>query len=835
MPLEYRFICPLPNGMHARPASCLEEIARGFESEILLENERVNYVANCKSVLSVIGGGIRLNDPCVLKISGKDESRAMQSLSIFLREKLPHCDDPAPQAPKATGEFLVPHYLHEAAVFHRGVPLVRGIGQGRIVQADEFKIPASLPQNGVTDPASERRKTEAGLEQLSNWYHDQVNHTKNKTEREIISAQRSMARDPEFRRVLMDAIDNRRRTAAGAVADAEAYFSDKLRTTGNELLRERIMDLQGACVQLLRAIYGNAAAMPEVRLQSDSIIVAKSLRPDQFLGLDRNFLKGLVLSEGGTTSHTLILARSFGIPTLTNVNLDRIKNGEEAVVDGESGAVATRLQEPAKRYYAREQQRLAERQTRLAKLLTHPATTRDGHPVELAVNITTADEAAVAFGSGAEGIGLFRTEMLFLERSSAPDEAEQFEAYSRVLQAAENRPVIIRTLDVGGDKILDYLNLPAEENPFLGFRAVRIYPVFELIFRTQIRALLRASVHGRLKIMIPMIATIEEARWVKKIIAEEKLQLTDQGIPVTGTLPVGAMIEVPAAAFSIKDLCGEFDFFSIGSNDLLQYFMAADRTNASVASLYDPLQPAFLRLLKHIVEAAHAQKKWIGLCGEMGGQTKMLPLLVGLGLDEISSATPAIPDLKLELSGLTPATCQQLLESAIKCASAGEVNALLDQFTAQTLAPLLEPELIIDNAEANTREEAIKVAIDRLYVLGRAKNSRAVEEAVWQREQTYSTGFGHGFAIPHCKTAAVQCNSLAIVKLREPVAWNSLDGQPVRLVVLLVMREVDAGDEHLKVFSRLARQIMHESFRDHLEQEKNPEALCAFFREKLGI
>ncbi len=835
MPLEYRFTCPLPNGIHARPASCLEEVARGFESEILLENERGNNIADSKSVLSVIGTDIRLNDPCVLKISGKDELRAMHSLSIFLREKLPHCDDPVPQAPKAAGEFHMPQHMREAAVFHRGVAMVRGIGRGRIVQAGEFKIPATLPLNGVTDPTGEHRKMEAGLEQLGNWYNERVSHTKNKTERDIISAQRSMARDPEFRRVLMDAIDNRRRTAAGAVADAEAHFSNKLRLTGNELLRERILDLQGACVHLLRVIYGKTADMPEVSIQSDSIIMAKSLRPDQFLGLDRNFLKGLVLSEGGTTSHTLILARSFGIPTLTGVSLERIENGEEAVVDGESGAVATRLQTPAKRYYASEQQRLAERQTQLTKLATQPATTSDGHRVELAVNIATADEAAMAFSSGAEGIGLFRTEMLFLDRASAPDETEQFEAYSRVLQAAENRPVIIRTLDVGGDKILDYLNLPAEENPFLGFRAVRIYPGFEMIFRTQIRALLRASVQGHLKIMIPMIATVEESRWVKKIIAEEKLRLTGSGIPVADTLPVGAMIEVPAAAFSIEDLRDEFDFFSIGSNDLLQYFMAADRTNASVANLYDPLQPAFLRLLKQIVAAAHAQKKWIGLCGEMGGQPKLLPLLVGLGLDEISSATPAIPDLKLELSGLTLADCQQLLGLAVKCTSASEVNALLDQFTVKALAPLLDAELIIDNAEATTKEEAIKVAVDRLYVTGRAKNSRIVEEAVWQREQTYSTGFGHGFAIPHCKTAAVQFNSLAVVKLREPVAWNSLDGQPVRVLVLLAMRDVDAGDEHMKVFSRLARQIMHESFRDRLEQEKNPEALCAFLKEKLGV
>lgn len=335
--------------------------------------------------------------------------------------------------------------------------------------------------------------------------------------------------------------------------------------------------------------------------------------------------------------------------------------------------------------------------------------------------------------------------------------------------------------------------------------------------------------------MIPMVTTMGEARWVKKILAEEKLRLAEKGIPFDGTLPLGAMVEVPAAAFSIEDFSREFDFFSIGSNDLLQYVMAADRTNSSVANLYDPLQPAFLRLLKQIVDAAHAQKKWIGLCGEMGGQAELVPLLVGLGLDEISAAPSAIPDLKLELARLTLADCRQTILSALKCTSVEEVKTLVNKFSIPAQAPLLDPELILADAEAATKADAIKLAVDRLYVLGRAKNSRAIEEAVWLREQTYSTGFGHGFAIPHCKTAAVQFNSLAVVKLREPVDWGSLDGQPVRVVVLLVMREADASGEHMKIFSRLARQIMHETFRARLEQENNPEALCNFLKEELGI
>jgi fructose-specific PTS system IIA-like component len=285
----------------------------------------------------------------------------------------------------------------------------------------------------------------------------------------------------------------------------------------------------------------------------------------------------------------------------------------------------------------------------------------------------------------------------------------------------------------------------------------------------------------------------------------------------------------------MDELCHELDFFSIGSNDLLQYFMAVDRANARVSYLYDPIQPSFLRLLKQIVDAAHAKNKRIGLCGEMGGQKKYLPLLVGLGLDELSAPSSSIASLKSELSALTVPACRQLLSSLLKCASINESSALLEKFTIHRSAPLLEPELVIEEADATTKDEVIKRAVDRLYVLGRADNSRAIEEAVWQREQAYSTGFGHGFAIPHCKTKAVRSNSLVLARLREPVAWASLDGQPVRVVILLATREEEGDNEHMKVFSKLARYIMHEDFRAYIENEKDITVLCAFLKEKLGF
>jgi fructose-specific PTS system IIA-like component len=277
------------------------------------------------------------------------------------------------------------------------------------------------------------------------------------------------------------------------------------------------------------------------------------------------------------------------------------------------------------------------------------------------------------------------------------------------------------------------------------------------------------------------------------------------------------------------------DFFSIGSNDLLQYFMAADRANSKVAALYDPLQPAFLRFLRMIVEAARRQGRWIGLCGEMGGQTRLLPLLVGLNLDEVSATIPAIPALKAGLASLNRALCHELLLRAEACATAGEVAALLKDFATGGHVPLFSPDLILSEVEAETKEEAIKQAVDLLYVHDRLDQPRLVEEAVWEREAAYSTGFGHGFAIPHCKSAAVRSNSLVFLRLRQPVHWGSLDDQPVRVVILLAIRDADGADAHMKVFARLARQVMHGEVRETIAEEKDSAELCAFLHHKLGL
>ncbi len=830
MSLELKFACPLPNGIHARPASALEEVARNFVADISLTNDRTGNVANVKSVLAIIGAEVRHRDPCRIVITGADAEAAHAALSDFVRHEFPGCDDPTPASSNLIGEIVLPPVLTQSnQIIRHGKPAVAGIGRGRLVRLGGLQVPPNLPLQRNADFATESGKLDAALTAIAEDYETRLEQQHSRLEIELLKAHRSIARDPEFRQKLHEFLQPEQRTAAGAIVAVEKYFTMILTQTDSALLRERALDVQDVCYQLLRQIYGPSAVTAEPHLTQDSIVVAESLTPGQFLALNRKFLKGLVLGHAGNTSHTVILARSFGIPTIIDVADLRNETlcHDEAIVDAECGLLLTTLNDTIRRYYAMEERRIAERKARLRRFAHQPARTPDNCPVGIAGNIGTAAEGEAAFDAGAESIGLFRTEMLFFDRDTPPTEDEQFEEYCRALSTAKGRPVITRTLDIGGDKPLAYLHLPAENNPFLGYRAVRIYPEYENLFRSQIRALVRASAHGPLKILIPMITAAEEIAWAKQVIREEQNRCRAAGIPYDANMAIGAMIEVPAAAFQLDVLCRELDFFSIGSNDLLQYFAGADRANPRLAKLYDPLQPAFLRFLHKIISEARAAGKWIGLCGEMGGHAEYLPILVGLGLDEISAAPSLVAALKAEVAAWPMTLCRDLAAKALTCATAADVRGLLDEFAARRPTPLVDPELVIIESTSTTKQEVIKEAVDRLYVLGRTQQPRALEQALWQREAVYSTGFGHGFAIPHCKTSAVSANSLVLMRLRAPVEWGSLDGKPVQTVLLLTIRESDHANNHMNVFSKLARKVMHEDFRNHLIEAPDSTVACA--------
>lgn len=832
MSCEIEFSLPLLHGLHARPASALQEAASVFQSDVRFINRRNNREANAKSVLSLVGTDARHEDPCALMIAGEDAETACPALRAFVEDTLPGVDEELP-APEALAEegALAPRVLaQEEAAYWTGTPVSAGAGRGPARVVGGLSLPDAA--RSAEGPGEEQARFATALTDVAVRLEGQRNRAANATERAIVEAHLAIAQDPEFLAFVRERLAEGGLSAGAAVLEAEAHYGDVLRASESAYMRERAMDVRDISGQILRAMYGGD---DRITLAEPTVVVAESLLPSQLLSLDCALLRGLALTEGGTTSHTAILARAFGIPCVSGVaDIHRtVSEGQDVIVDGSRGLVVPEPSEPVARYYALEAQRDETRRARLAAGAHEEARTKDGRRVEVAANVSTPEEAEAAFSAGADGIGLFRTEMLFMDRDAAPDEEEQHEAYARAVRAAEGRTVIIRTLDIGGDKPLAYLNLPAEENPFLGYRAIRFYRDFPDLVRVQLRAILRAAALGTVWVMFPMVATVEEARAAREMLDAARESLEADGV-AHGPVELGVMIEVPSAALTVDLLAQEVSFFSIGTNDLTQYTLAVDRGNKRVAPLYSSLHPAFLRLLRQIADTAHASGRWVGLCGEMGGQESLVPLLAGLGLEEVSVSSPAIPAIKHAVRRVDAAACRTLLDDAASRPDRAAVEAALADFAAASASvPVLGAEITDLNSEAASRTEVIKEMVDSLYLAGRVSNPNTVEEAVWLREDVYSTGVGFGFAIPHCKSPDVVANSVAIRRLKTPVAWNSLDGEPVRIALMLAIRESDHAEEHLRIFARLARKIMHEDFRERLLAEESVEDLLAFVADAI--
>jgi fructose-specific PTS system IIA-like component len=420
---------------------------------------------------------------------------------------------------------------------------------------------------------------------------------------------------------------------------------------------------------------------------------------------------------------------------------------------------------------------------------------------------------------------------LYLHRDGAPTEDEQRGVYAAVIDAAGGKPVILRTFDIGGDKPAPYLRLPKEENPFLGVRGVRLYERRPDLLETQLRAMVAAAAGRPIKIMAPMVSTVAEMAWFR-----DRVREIDQGIQV------GMMVEVPSVALSMDRFAPHVDFVSIGTNDLCQYWMAADRGNAGVAGLCDDLQPAFLRVLRRIADDARAAGVWVGVCGEMGGRVANVPLMVGFGVDEVSAAPAEVAGIKLAVGEADASRCRALLDAACELDSPVHVRELVSGFAWRAVREgpaVVDASCIEVGVDAASKAEAIKAAVDLLAISGRTDRPREVEEAVWAREATYSTGLGRGFAVPHCKCAWVKWPTLAVVKLNGPVDWDAMHGKPVGIVLLLAMPEGEAAGggsaAHLRIFASLARRLMHEGFRGHLESCTDARAIEACLREELGL
>ncbi len=507
----------------------------------------------------------------------------------------------------------------------------------------------------ITDIDAEKELFAAAVEKSREQLEKIREHTMKSVGEEeaaIFDAHIMLLEDPELISSVLALIEEQHMNAAGAVSLVKDRFAAVFDAIENDYLRERAADLKDVTGRLIRNLKGDLSEFNVIK--DNTVIVAHDLTPSDTAQLDRGKVTAFLTDVGGKTSHSAIMARSMEIPAVVGMGdiTAALRNGDLVIVDGFSGTVIINPGEEELERYRAKQKGYEEERVRLKELVSVKTVTEAGKRILIAGNIGTPEDIHPVMENGGDGVGLFRTEFLYMDRDSAPTEQEQFESYRYVLEKAEGNKVIIRTLDIGGDKQLPYLKLPSEMNPFLGYRAIRLCLDQKELFKTQLRALLRASGYGKLGIMFPMISGLEEFTAAKEIVRECEQELASQGIPYSDDIEWGIMVEIPAAAICSEELASHVDFFSIGTNDLVQYTLAVDRMNEKVADLYNPMHPAVLRLIKMTIDAAHRHGKWVGMCGEMAGDETAIPTLLEYGLDEFSMSASAILPAKQQIMNL---------------------------------------------------------------------------------------------------------------------------------------------------------------------------------------
>jgi phosphoenolpyruvate-protein phosphotransferase (PTS system enzyme I) len=490
--------------------------------------------------------------------------------------------------------------------------------------------------------------------------------------------------DEELEGDIRSFIKDNKATADKAVYEVIEQYAKMMADLDDPYLRERATDFRDIGTRLVKNVLGIAVVNLST-IDEEVILVAKDLTPSETAQINLKYVLGFVTDIGGRTSHTSIMARSLELPAIVGTNdiTERVKNGDMLVLDAINNQIiinptAEQLTE-AKQFQAQFQAEKDE----LAKLKDLPAITLDGHQVEVCANIGTVKDTEGAIRNGAEGVGLYRTEFLFMDRDALPTEDEQFKAYKEVAEAMPDQPIIVRTMDIGGDKELPYMNFPKEMNPFLGWRAVRIFFDREDIMHAQLRAILRASAFGKLRIMFPMIISVEEFRSLKATVEKLKAELRTEGKAFDESIEVGIMIETPAAAVMAHHLAKEVDFFSIGTNDLTQYTLAVDRGNEMISAMYNPLSPSVLTLIKMVIDASHDNGKWTGMCGELAGDERATLLLLGMGLDEFSMSSISVPRIKKLIRNTNFEDVKAMADQALSYATAAEIEACVDNFIKQ--------------------------------------------------------------------------------------------------------------------------------------------------------
>ncbi|MDF7683678.1 phosphoenolpyruvate--protein phosphotransferase [Lactobacillus sp. ESL0679] len=540
----------------------------------------------------------------------------------------------------------------------------------------------SFTKTTVADTASElarfKKATAASVKEVEQ-IRDSAKKSLGEDEAQVFEAHLMILNDPEFTGAIETEIKDQKVNSEAALDEtAQKFIAIFEGMTDNAYMQQRAADVRDVSKRVMAHLLNKELPNPAA-IDHEVIVVAHDLTPSDTAQLNKQFVKGFVTDIGGRTAHSAIMARSLELPAVVGTDsvTKDVENGQTLVVDGLNGDAVVEPSDEQVADYKQKSEAFLAQKAEWEKLKNEPSVTADGKKFTIAANIGTPNDMQGVNDNGAEAVGLYRTEFLYMDSKDFPTEDQQFEAYKEVIEGMHGKQVIIRTMDIGGDKHLDYWDLPDEMNPFLGVRAIRLSLKNEDIFRTQLRALLRASAYGKLGIMFPMIGTLNELRKAKAILAEEKAKLTSDGVKIGDNLEVGMMIEVPAAAVLADQFAKEVDFFSIGTNDLIQYTMAADRGNDNVSYLYQPANPSVLRLIKHTIDAAHENGIWCGMCGEAAGDSTMFPILLSMGLDEYSMSATSILRIRSLMREFNTEDIKELANKACYISETAEENEQL--------------------------------------------------------------------------------------------------------------------------------------------------------------
>ncbi|MDO4711988.1 MAG: phosphoenolpyruvate--protein phosphotransferase [Peptostreptococcaceae bacterium] len=563
---------------------------------------------------------------------------------------------------------------------YKGIAASEGIAIGKILLLKKEEPIINKHTISAEEVESEKARLVAAIERSKRQL-EQIKETAGDVMKEILDAHIMILEDVELSDRINGKIADKKQDVVSATQESIDLFAGIFAAMDDDYMKERAADIRDIGHHLIMNLLGKEI-LSLMTLKEPVIIAAHDITPSDTAQMNKEKVLGFLTEIGGRTSHSAIMARTLEIPAILGLEdiTDKLKNGDLVCFDGEEGVLVVDPDEETLTKYQKKAQEQEQMKKLLAEYKDKETRTSDGHRVELAANIGNPKDAQAANKNGAEGVGLYRTEFLYMDRDDLPSEEEQYEAYRSVLEQMGDRPVVIRTLDIGGDKKLPYLPLPEEMNPFLGYRAVRICLDQTDLFKTQLRALLRASVHGNLKIMYPMISSLEEVRQANAILEECKKELDSKGIAYA-KFEVGIMIEIPSAAITADLIAPEVDFFSIGTNDLIQYTCAVDRMNQKISDLYDPFHPAVLRLIRQVIEAAHKSGIWCGMCGETAGNKRLIPIYLGMGLDEFSMSSGSILKARKQIADLSLSKAQEILADVLKLGTAQEIEAYMKKVT----------------------------------------------------------------------------------------------------------------------------------------------------------